>query len=342
MAATEAYEADAYLRNADLILWRLFSTSYDLADLTDATYWCEELNSRFPNEQRGVECRLWQMTMHESETDIDLAWELADAYVAMSGPQTVELDRRWAGMAVAAVIARAGRVDSARVVARRSRGNADIDPIGPGLRRGVRPYAPRRQREGARSADGVHGGRRPGSVGDRLLVVRRARGRTAVSNAGGVGVAGLRGGSSEPPRLVFVEPLTIRTPRIFLLGNFEKDANGQIFSHLDPAVKPISRQFAGVTPDDLSGFAFFKGCSQIYARIGLDSSDDARGSGAGAIERADEEFANGDLTTHRMGAHVLRNSQRQRLTGLRVARIHRREVAERSFRVRRVPCPRNT
>ena len=114
LAATSAYEADAYLRNADLILWRLFSTSYDLADQTDATHWCEVLRSRFPDDQRSLECELWQMTMHEAEPDIDRAWELAEAYAAMSGSQTAELDRKWAGMAVAAAIARAGMADSAR------------------------------------------------------------------------------------------------------------------------------------------------------------------------------------------------------------------------------------
>jgi len=128
LAATSAYEADAYLRNADLILWRLFSTSYDLADQTDATHWCQVLKSRFPDDQRSLECELWQMTMHEAEPDIDRAWELAEAYAAMSGPQTAELDRKWAGMAVAAAIARADLADSARAVAGRSHGNADIDP----------------------------------------------------------------------------------------------------------------------------------------------------------------------------------------------------------------------
>jgi hypothetical protein len=128
MAATRAYEADAYLRNADLILWRLFSTSYDLADQPDATHWCGVLRSRFPNEQRAVECELWQMTMHEAVPDIDRAWELAKTYADMSSPQTAALDRKWAGMAVAAALVRADIPDSARAVAVRSRGNADIDP----------------------------------------------------------------------------------------------------------------------------------------------------------------------------------------------------------------------
>ena len=128
MAASRAYEADAYLRNADLILWRLFSTSYDLEDRIEADRWCSELGERFPGDQRFVECQLWLMSMYDAEVDVDRAWELAGEYERLSSPQTVELDRRWAGMAVAAALARAERADSARAVAERSRGSAAMDP----------------------------------------------------------------------------------------------------------------------------------------------------------------------------------------------------------------------
>jgi tetratricopeptide (TPR) repeat protein len=128
MAASRAYEADAYLQNADLILWRLFSTSYDLEDRVEADRWCRELGRRFPRDARFTECQLWGMTMHDSYVDADRAWELAEEYERMSSPETVELDRRWAGMAVAAALAQAGRADSARAVAERSRGGAAIDP----------------------------------------------------------------------------------------------------------------------------------------------------------------------------------------------------------------------
>jgi len=128
MAASRAYEADAYLQSADLILWRLFSTSYDLEDRIEADRWCRELGRRFPGDSRFTECQLWGMTMHDSEVDVDRAWALAEEYERMSLPQTAELDRRWAGMAVAAALARGGRADSARAVAERSRGGASVDP----------------------------------------------------------------------------------------------------------------------------------------------------------------------------------------------------------------------
>jgi hypothetical protein len=128
MAAQRAYEADAYLRSADLILWRLFSTSYDLQDQVDATRWCAELRTRFPAEQRAAECELWVMTMHEAEPDVDRAWQLSEEYVALGGQQTAKIDQLWSRMAVAAVLARSGLADSARAVASRSHGNADVDP----------------------------------------------------------------------------------------------------------------------------------------------------------------------------------------------------------------------
>ncbi|MGI9037726.1 MAG: hypothetical protein ACR2GQ_02585 [Gemmatimonadota bacterium] len=128
LAAAEAYKADAYLRNADVILWRLYSTSYDLDDPPEARHWCEELGRRFSDNPRFVECHLWQMTMRNTETDVDEAWKLADAMVKLRRADEEAFSRRWANMAVAATIAREGMADSARAVANRSRGNAAIDP----------------------------------------------------------------------------------------------------------------------------------------------------------------------------------------------------------------------
>lgn len=128
LAASQAYQADAYLRNADVILWRLYSTSYDLDDPPEAKHWCGELGRRFPDNDRFVECHLWQMTMRNSETNVEHAWELADAVIKLRPAPEMEFSKRWAGMAVAAVLARAGMPDSARAVATRSRGNAAIDP----------------------------------------------------------------------------------------------------------------------------------------------------------------------------------------------------------------------
>ena len=68
------------------------------------------------------------MSMYGAEVDVDRAWELAGEYERLSSTQTVAMDRRWAGMAVAAALARDERADSARAVAERSRGTAAMDP----------------------------------------------------------------------------------------------------------------------------------------------------------------------------------------------------------------------
>ena len=62
LAARRAYEADAYHSAADVNLWRLWSSSYDLEVHPQALHWCEEGRRRFPEDPRFVECGLWNMT----------------------------------------------------------------------------------------------------------------------------------------------------------------------------------------------------------------------------------------------------------------------------------------
>ena len=47
-AARRAWEADAFLGNAETVLARLFLSSYDLEQWTDAGHWCDEMRRRFP------------------------------------------------------------------------------------------------------------------------------------------------------------------------------------------------------------------------------------------------------------------------------------------------------
>lgn len=128
IASVKAYEADAYLRDMDVILWRLFLSSYDLGDAPEAAHWCDELGRRFPDDSRYAECRLWRMTMDGNEPDPDLAWRLADTLISLSPAPEEEADRRWSRMGVAAVLARAGLEDSARAVAARSGHTPSVDP----------------------------------------------------------------------------------------------------------------------------------------------------------------------------------------------------------------------
>jgi serine/threonine-protein kinase len=128
LAARRAYEADAYLQVADAVLWRLYTTSYDLEYHADAVRWCAEGGRRFPEDYRFVECELWVMTSNAKDPDVDEAWRLLGEMVDHT-PEPFREDRALAGQViVAGVLARAGLADSARNVLMRSSADPDADP----------------------------------------------------------------------------------------------------------------------------------------------------------------------------------------------------------------------
>ena len=126
--AQRAYEADAYYGAADQVLWRLFSSSYDLGQFTDAVHWCDEGGRRFPGTPRFVECQLWLLASKAREPDAARAWDLVNEWGKVASPATWPFEKLKGQMVVAAVLGRAGLRDSARSVLLRSRGNRDIDP----------------------------------------------------------------------------------------------------------------------------------------------------------------------------------------------------------------------
>jgi serine/threonine-protein kinase len=124
LAARRAYEEDAYLSNADLVLWRLWSTSYDLEQFSEAKHWCEVGAHRFPTEPRFDECALRDLGAPAESADVRRAWHLADS-LAAKVPENERVYRRGMGQALAAaVVARAGLADSARHVLAR----VDVPP----------------------------------------------------------------------------------------------------------------------------------------------------------------------------------------------------------------------
>ncbi len=126
--AQRAYEADAYLSAADQILWRLYTTSYDLEQFADAERWCAEGHRRFPENPSFVACQLWLMTSPAKPADVALAWRLLDDITKLTPTQMRAYGRVQAQIGVAAVLARAGLRDSARHVLGRSNAGPDIDP----------------------------------------------------------------------------------------------------------------------------------------------------------------------------------------------------------------------
>ncbi len=128
LAARRAYEADAYLSNADQVINRLFLASYDLEQFVDAAHWCDEGARRFPADFKFTKCQLWSMSTRAREPDVSRAWTLADSLPSLSPLSRREIEGREAQMIVAMVLARAGLGDSARAVARRARAGPDVDP----------------------------------------------------------------------------------------------------------------------------------------------------------------------------------------------------------------------
>ena len=128
LAARRAYEEDAYLSNADVVLSRLFYVSYDLGQFSDAVHWCEAGQLRFPADPKSVECQLYLLTTRSQEPDVARAWKLSDSLVKLATGSDRDYQRFNSRMMVAATIARAGLADSARRLAQRSRGSPEIDP----------------------------------------------------------------------------------------------------------------------------------------------------------------------------------------------------------------------
>ncbi len=127
LAARRAYEADAYLSNIDVVINRLFLSSYDLGQFTDAQHWCQEGARRFPTDYRFTVCRLQILTTRAEEPDIERAWRLRDSVTALAPESQREFWTLSAQMAVASVLARKQLGDSARHVIERSRGTLEID-----------------------------------------------------------------------------------------------------------------------------------------------------------------------------------------------------------------------
>ncbi len=127
-AADKAWEADAFLANAQTVLNRLILSSYDVEDFVNAKRWCDEMQRRYPASAQAPRCQLYLETAKKKEWDVALAWKLADSITALAPKPSQQFERFKSDLLVAAVLARAGLGDSAKQVVNRSRGNPEIDP----------------------------------------------------------------------------------------------------------------------------------------------------------------------------------------------------------------------
>jgi len=132
LAAQTAYASDPYLSDANKTLWRLFISSVDLGIGAQARKWCGEGATRFPQDFRFAECRLWVLVLpnqnpQPTATEI---WQAASDFIAADKVEQPAFVEKKAGMLAGMGLIRAGLVDSARRVIGRSQGNESIDPTG--------------------------------------------------------------------------------------------------------------------------------------------------------------------------------------------------------------------
>jgi TolB-like protein len=128
LAARRAYDEDAYLSDANKIVWRLFISSYDLEQFPDAIQWCNVGTVRFPGDPLLSTCKLLMMGTTAVTPDIPYAWRLADSLVKVSPASDRAYAKLNGDVLVAAALARAGLKDSTEHVLGRLTDPVDVDP----------------------------------------------------------------------------------------------------------------------------------------------------------------------------------------------------------------------
>jgi TolB-like protein len=133
VSARMAYEKDAYLEVADVVLRRLSDGFVELERFDEAQKYCEIGARRFPDNHHFVFCQIRLMALPGERMlrpDPDLAWQLLARQDGLTPAPRLEYENIKGTMWVAGVIARAGGQDSARNVldAARRRITPGLDP----------------------------------------------------------------------------------------------------------------------------------------------------------------------------------------------------------------------
>lgn len=122
-AARRARDADAFLTIPADIHFQFFYTSFNRPDYEDAAYWCRTGQDRYPERVDFRACELaLRATRGGLEPDVDRARELVEEISARSRPEERSYNVGVGRRQVAAVLARAGRPDSARALLERLSG----------------------------------------------------------------------------------------------------------------------------------------------------------------------------------------------------------------------------
>lgn len=129
LAAEQAYEADAYLRDASTIMFRVFNTSLDMKNFEAAQRWCDRGRRAFPRDWTFLICQLsllgWSPLVLANG---DKAWAVLRQLDSVAPAEALIWIKPQMTMMVAAVLARAGLPDSAGQVIARAKADAPADP----------------------------------------------------------------------------------------------------------------------------------------------------------------------------------------------------------------------
>jgi DNA-binding SARP family transcriptional activator/TolB-like protein len=127
MSAKAAYDADDFLAKQNELLGRLFLTNLHLRTDDEAVHWCEKIEQTAPGTWPVAFCRLALLAYAEPDPpDVDAAWRNLRLNAYADPSATTMIPRL--ELLVAAVLARAGRADSARVIMARARERQSEDP----------------------------------------------------------------------------------------------------------------------------------------------------------------------------------------------------------------------
>ncbi len=130
LAGRKAYEEDAYLADADLVIWRIASASLNLGQYREMARWCDTGRERFPGNYRFVACQLLAMNTDAVEPDVPAAWDLLAALDSLAPVNQRDWEVARARLAIGGILARADLPDSARAVLARAhaRITEQVDP----------------------------------------------------------------------------------------------------------------------------------------------------------------------------------------------------------------------
>jgi len=133
IAAQRAFEEDAYLEVADVVIWRLFNGNVELENFDKARNWCAEGARRFPQDYRFIACQLRIMStpgVKVADLKPDSAWKLLAKQDSATPPRRLAFEHARSQLVVGGVLARAGLADSARAVLddARSQITPELDP----------------------------------------------------------------------------------------------------------------------------------------------------------------------------------------------------------------------